>query len=230
MFHRPFAALRLWRARCLTYGLLALFAMGGLPLHAENPAAPVVIVVLGDSLTAGYGLPEGEGLVPQLQAWLSERGIAADLRNAGVSGDTTGAGLERLDWALVPEAEALVVELGANDLLRGRPPEEAEANLDAILAKARARGLPVLLIGMKAPPNWGAEYQEDFDALYPRLAQSYGTLFAPNYFEGLGGDPSQALPFMLEDGVHPNAEGIRKIAAVLGPYVQELANQAAAQR
>lgn len=204
--------------------------MGGGQLHAESPTVPAVIVVLGDSLTAGYGLAESEGLVPQLQAWLTAEGIAADLRNAGVSGDTTAAGRERLGWALVPEAEALVVELGANDLLRGRPPEEAEAHLDAILTEAKARGLPVLLIGLQAPPNWGTRYKDAFDALYPRLAAKHGALLMPNFFEGLGGSPAEALPFMQADGIHPNAEGVQKIVAALGPYVQELAQKAVAQR
>lgn len=204
--------------------------MGGGQLHAESPTVPAVIVVLGDSLTAGYGLAESEGLVPQLQAWLTAEGIAADLRNAGVSGDTTAAGRERLGWALVPETEALVVELGANDLLRGRPPEEAEAHLDAILTEAKARGLPVLLIGLQAPPNWGTRYKDAFDALYPRLASKHGALLMPNFFEGLGGSPAEALPFMQADGIHPNAEGVQKIVAALGPYVQELAQKAVAQR
>lgn len=230
MLSRPFAAPRFWIARCLTYGLLALFSTTASPLRAESDDAPIVIVVLGDSLTAGYGLAEGEGLVPQLQDWLIAKGAEVDLRNAGVSGDTTGAGRERLDWALEPGAEALIVELGANDLLRGRPPEEAEANLDAILTEAKARGLPVLLVGLQAPPNWGVGYKEAFDALYPRLATKHGALLMPNFFEGLGGNPTEALPLMQADGIHPNVEGVQKIVTALGPYVQELAKKAAAQR
>lgn len=230
MITRPFFRPPAFWGCLLTYGLLALFTTMVSPLRAESDYAPIVIVVLGDSLTAGYGLAEDEGLVPQLQHWLIAKGTDVYLRNAGVSGDTTGAGRERLDWALEPGAEALIVELGANDLLRGRPPEEAEANLDAILAKAQARNLPVLLIGLQAPPNWGAAYKADFDALYPRLAAKYQTLFAPNFFAGLGDDPRAALAFMQPDGVHPTGEGVQKIVAALGPFVQELAQKAAAQR
>ncbi len=153
-----------------------------LALPRVAAAEPVQVVALGDSLTAGYGLAEGEGFVPQLQDWLKANGSDAVVANAGVSGDTTAGGLARLDWALTPEADAVIVTLGGNDMLRGLPPSEARANLDGILAKAQARGLPVLLVGMQAPGNWGPEYKTEFDAIYPELAAAYPVLLADSFF------------------------------------------------
>lgn len=186
------------------------------------------LVALGDSLTAGYGLPEGEGFVPQLQAWLVAQGSEAVLANAGVSGDTTAGGLSRLDWALEPGADALIVTLGGNDMLRGLPPAEARANLDAILTKAQAKGLPVLLVGMQAPGNWGPDYKAAFDAIYPDLAAAHHILFADSFFGPLlkgATDPAAIAPWMQADGIHPNAEGVRIIVAGLGPKVLELVAQ-----
>ena len=191
-------------------------------------AEPVTVVALGDSLTAGYGLPPEEGLVPQLQAWLQAAGAEVVVQNAGVSGDTTAGGLSRLDWALGPEADALIVALGGNDMLRGLPPEEARANLAAILAKARGRGLPVLLVGMTAPANYGPDYKAAFDAIYPDLAVAEGALLLPDFFDGFraaGADltePESFAAWMQADGIHPNAEGGAPIVAVLGPKVLEL--------
>ena len=183
---------------------------------------------MGDSLTAGYGLAEGEGFVPQLQAWLAANGSDAVVVNAGVSGDTTAGGLSRLDWALAPEADALIVTLGGNDMLRGLPPEEARANLDAILTKAQAKGLPVLLVGMQAPGNWGPDYKAAFDAAYPELAAKHQVLFAESFLGPLldtAGDPAALAPWLQADGIHPNAEGVKLIVAGLGPKVLELVGQ-----
>lgn len=191
-------------------------------------AEPVTVVALGDSLTAGYGLPPEQGLVPQLQAWLQAAGADVVVQNAGVSGDTTAGGLSRLDWALGPEADALIVALGGNDMLRGLPPEEARANLAAILAKARDRGLPVLLVGMTAPANYGPDYKAAFDAMYPDLAAAEGALLLPDFFDGFRAagadltDPESFAAWMQADGIHPNAEGMALIVAVLGPKVQDL--------
>lgn len=193
---------------------------------------PVTVVALGDSLTAGYGLAEGEGLVPQLQAWLDGQGVAATVQNAGVSGDTTAGAAARLDWALGPEAQALMVTLGGNDMLRGLPPAEARANLDAILAAAGARGLPVLLVAMKAPANWGPDYKADFDAMYADLAAAHGALLAEDFFAGLAAagadpaDPASLARWMQPDGIHPNAEGVAEIVKALGPKVAELVARA----
>lgn len=183
----------------------------------------MTLVALGDSLTAGYGLPPEQGLVPQLQAFLTANGADVAIVNAGVSGDTTAGGLSRLDWSLTPETDALMVALGGNDLLRGLPPEEARANLTGILAGAKAKGLPVLLVGMQAPGNYGADYKTAFDAVYPDLAAEYGATLYPFYFQGLAAgnnDPAALRPFMQSDGIHPTAEGVAKIVADLGPAVQ----------
>lgn len=191
-------------------------------------ADPVTIVALGDSLTAGYGLPEGEGFVPQLQAWLDAQGAAAVVQNAGVSGDTTAGGLSRVAWALGDGADALIVTLGGNDMLRGIPPAEVRANLDGILREAQARQLPVLLVAMKAPLNWGPDYKTAFDAIYPELAANYGTALAGNFFTGLlatgadPADPASMAAYMQADGIHPNAQGVKLVVEGLGPDVLQL--------
>ena len=201
-------------------GFCALVA-GTAPAQAE----PLTLVALGDSLTQGYGLPQGEGLVPQLQAWLDASGADVRVVNAGVSGDTTAGGKSRLDWALEPGTDALMVALGGNDLLRGIDPATSRANLDAILAEARSRGLPVLLVGMEAPGNYGPEFKAAFDAMYPELAGRHGALLVRNFFAPLLGgsnDPAALQPWMQPDGIHPNAEGVKKIVASLGPAVTVL--------
>lgn len=192
---------------------------------AVEAAEPVDILALGDSLTHGYGLPEDEGLVPQLSRWLEARGQEAEVVNAGVSGDTTAGGLARIEWSLTPEIDAVIVELGANDLLRGIAPEVARANLDGILEIAEARGLEVLLIGIKAPGNYGPDYQAQFNAIYADLAEKYDTLYLENFFEGLTADgaiPANAGEWMQPDGIHPNARGVARIVEVIGPKTIEL--------
>ncbi len=204
---------------------------GVLPGGIAAAEGKVTVVALGDSLTAGYGLPEGEGLVPRLQAWLDAAGVAATVQNAGVSGDTTAGALARLDWALGPDAQALMVTLGGNDMLRGLPPDQARANLEAIVLAAKARGLPVLLVAMKAPANWGPEYKAAFDAMYGDLAAAHGALLAPDFFAGLAAagadpaDPASLTRWMQADGIHPNADGVAEIVKALGPKVAELVAQ-----
>ncbi|MEY4984237.1 MAG: hypothetical protein RIR62_2503 [Pseudomonadota bacterium] len=191
-------------------------------------AEPLELVALGDSLTQGYGLPEGDGLVPQLQAWLTAQGQEVRVVNAGVSGDTTAGGLSRLDWSLTPETDALMVILGGNDLLRGIPPAEMRANLDAILTGARGRGLPVLLVPMQATMNYGAEYKAAFDAAYGELAAKHGAELGQPFFAALGdADPVSLAAYMQADGIHPNKEGVAKIVAALGPQVAALLSGAA---
>lgn len=188
-------------------------------------AEPVKIVALGDSLVHGYGLADGDGWVPQMQAWLDAAGHDAVLINAGVSGDTTTGGLARLDWALEDGTDALIVSLGGNDILRAIPPDVARANLSAILAGAASRGLPVLLIGIAVPPNYGPEYQADFQAIYPELADEYGTLLYANFLQALAsaGDRAEVLArWFQRDGLHPNAEGVRMIVSDMGPTVAAL--------
>lgn len=192
-------------------------------------AEPLTIVALGDSLTAGYGLEPAQGFVPQLQDWLKAQGQDATVVNAGVSGDTTAGGLSRLDWSLAPGTDALIVTLGGNDMLRGLPPEESRANLEGILKGAQAKGLPVLLVAMQAPGNYGPDYKTSFDAIYPELAAQYGAALAPSFFSPLlegGSDPAAVQGFMQADGIHPNAEGVKRIVAGLGPQVIALLAEA----
>ena len=194
----------------------------------QAAAEPITIVALGDSLTAGYGLPTDQGLVPQLQAWLAARGSDAVVVNAGVSGDTSADGLSRLGWSLTPDTDALIVELGANDMLRGIDPAVTRANLDAILAQADAAGLPVLLVGVKALGNYGTEYRLAFDAIFPSLAVRHDTLLAPDFFAPLRqGDASATLArYIQPDGLHPNQAGVALVVAALGPAVADLVKRA----
>ena len=188
-------------------------------------AEPVTVAALGDSLTQGYGLPQGEGFVPQLSGWLERNGVEAVLINAGVSGDTTAGGAARVAWTLTPEVQAMIVTLGGNDLLRGLDPSVARANLDTILKTAWDEGVPVLLIGMRAPGNYGPEYKAAFEANYAELAKAYGALYLPDFMAGLvgeNGDPAAARPYLQGDGIHPNAEGVARIVEHIGPKVAEL--------
>ncbi len=186
-------------------------------------AEPVTIAAMGDSLTQGYGLPLEEGFVPQLEAWLRSEGADVRLINAGVSGDTTAGGLARVDWTLTPDVDAMIVALGGNDLLRGIDPGASRANLDGILKAAQAAEVEVLLVGMQAPGNYGPDFKEAFEAMYPELAETYGALHMESYFEGLGtADPAAARGYMQADGIHPTAEGVALIVQGFGPKVMEL--------
>jgi acyl-CoA thioesterase-1 len=188
-------------------------------------AEEVIIAALGDSLTQGYGLMQEDGLVPQLQAWLDRAGADVRLVNAGVSGDTTAGGLARVGWTLTPEVDGMIVALGGNDMLRGIDPAVVRANIDGILAAAAAAQVEVLLVGMEAPGNFGPGYKEDFDAVFPALADAYGALYAENFFAGfesVGDAPAEVRALMQPDGIHPNAEGVRLIVEDLGPRVLAL--------
>ena len=204
--------------------LVALAGFCG-PAAAET----LTLVALGDSLTAGYGLPPEQGYVAQLQGWLLARGQDVVVENAGVSGDTTAGGLARLDWSLSPEVDALIVNLGGNDMLRGLDPADALANLDKILTKAQALGLPVLLVGLKAPNNYGPDYKTEFDAIYPALAQKHQDLLYPDYFallKSTGNDTQALATWMQPDGIHPNAKAVARIVADIGPLVIDLLQRA----
>ena len=190
-----------------------------------SPAfAETTLLALGDSLTAGYGLPTEQGFVPQLQAWLEAKGADVKIINAGVSGDTTAGGLSRTDWSLSPDVDAVIVNLGGNDMLRGIDPASSRANLDAILAKVQARGVPILLVSLRAPGNYGEAFKTSFDAMYPELAAKYGAVLADNYFFAVINQQTRLLDpaYMQADGIHPNAKGVAKILEALGPKVQEL--------
>ena len=209
----------------------AVLALLAAPV-ARPALAETVIAALGDSLTQGYGLPQGEGFVPKMQAWLNERGADARLINAGVSGDTTAGGLSRVDWTLTPEVDAMIVALGGNDLLRGIDPAISRANLDAILDAAEAEDVPVLLIGMTAPGNFGPGYKAAFDAIYPELAEAHGALLAEDFLGALKAieDREAAMArYVQDDGIHPNAEGVALIVEALGPKVLELVERAEAR-
>ena len=186
-------------------------------------AAPVTLLALGDSLTAGLGLETPEAFPARLEAALKAKGLDVRIVNAGVSGDTAAAGLARLDWALSEDVGGLIVELGANDALRGLDPAQTEAALDAILAKAAARRLPVLVAGMQAPPNLGADYAAAFDAIYPRLAKKHGAILYPFFLDGVAAQPS----LNQADGIHPNGKGVDIIVERIMPSVEGLIRRAA---
>ena len=188
-------------------------------------AEPVKILALGDSLTAGYGLVNEDAFTSQLQRALKADGLDVTVINAGVSGDTSAGGRARLGWALADKPEAIIIELGANDGLRGLEPAETERNLDAIVGEVKARGLAVLLSGMMAPPNLGKEYGAKFNAIYPKLAKKHGVLFDPFFLEGVAADPA----LNQADRVHPNVEGVQEIVNRLVPVVRELVARAQKQ-
>ena len=190
-------------------------------------ASEVVIAALGDSLTQGYGLMQSDGFVPQLEGWLEQQGAEVRLINAGVSGDTTAGGLSRVDWTLTPDVDAMIVTLGGNDLLRGLSPEQARSNLEGILKAAEAADVEVLLIGLEAPGNYGEAYKQQFDAIYPELAEAYGTGYLATFFAGLieegeTADPAKLGAWFQADGIHPNPEGVKRIVTAVGPLVLEL--------
>ncbi len=217
--------MRLFLKGFLTYGVRALRGKAVVLVLIASPAwaEPVTVLALGDSLTQGFGLPAEDGFVPQLQGWLDAQGDQVTLVNGGVSGDTTAGGAARVDWSLTPEVDAMIVALGGNDMLRGIAPEVARENLTAILDVAKARDLPVLLVGLPAPGNYGVEYKTAFDAIYPELAEQYDVLYLQSFFAGMGeGQPSELQQFFQADGIHPNAEGVAQIVDGMGPIVQEL--------
>jgi acyl-CoA thioesterase-1 len=181
-------------------------------------AAPIRILMLGTSLTQGYGLPPGAEIPALLEVKLKAAGIDARVINAGVSGDTSAGGLARLDWSLTDHPAAAVVELGSNDALRGIPVAQTEKNLSSIAAKLRAERIPTLLLGMKAPRNLGPEYASAFDSIYPRVAKQTGALLYPFVLDGVAMNPK----FNQADGLHPNAAGAKIIADHIFPDVEAL--------
>ena len=190
--------------------------LSGAPgLAAERP---VKIVALGDSLTAGWGVAAGDAFPAKLERALDRNGVAAQVINAGVSGDTASGGLARLDWSVPDGIDAVIVELGANDALRGIDPAVTRAALEQVLRRLQERRLPVLLCGMRAPPNMGSDYVRRFDAIYPELASRYGVLLYPFFLEEVAADPA----LNQGDGLHPTAAGIDVIVRRIVPKVEEL--------
>lgn len=216
------------RVGSASYGVLrgvGKLCVGVLMTVGVAQAETTVIAALGDSLTQGYGLPQQDGFVPQLQEWLEDQGADAQVINAGVSGDTTAGGLSRVAWTLTPDVDAMIVNLGGNDLLRGIDPSVSRANLEGILQAAIEADVDVLLVGLDAPGNYGPAYEAAFDAMYPELAQAYGADFYPDFFAPLndGTDLETArATYLQSDGLHPSAAGVTLIVDGIGPAVLEL--------
>jgi acyl-CoA thioesterase-1 len=205
---------------------LAVFAIALLFAAVPARAEPLRIVALGDSLTAGYGLEPAESFTVQLEAALKARGHDIVIVNAGVSGDTSSDGAARVDWSVGEDADAVIVELGANDALRGVDPAITRDALDGLLARLGERGLPVLLAGMLAPPNLGQDYSAKFNPIYPELAAKHGILFYPFFLDGAAARVDLTQP----DGIHPNAEGVAIIVERIVPSVEALIAAATAAR
>ncbi len=205
-------------ARRRSLALVCLAAILALALAVPASARKLKVVALGDSLTAGLGVPAGKAFPDQLEAALREKGFDVTIVNAGVSGDTAADGLARYDWAVPSDADALIVEFGANDMLRGLPPPQTKATLAAILDKAKGANLPILLAGMRAAPNLGAEYDGEFDAIYPALASQYGAILYPFFLDRVAGDPKLNQP----DGLHPTPAGVEVIVREILPSVEAL--------
>jgi acyl-CoA thioesterase I len=206
------AGLYLRRMRALIFALAWCFMV------TQAAAKPITIFALGDSLTAGYGLAEADAYPAKLQEALRRTHPGITVVNGGISGDTAADGAARLDWALPDHADAVIVELGANDALRGLDPVQTEAALNDILEKLKAKALPVLLMGMKAPPNMGADYVARFDSLYPRLAEKHGALLHPFFLDGVAAVADLNQP----DGMHPAAQGVDIIVSKTLPMVRQL--------
>lgn len=199
--------------------LSGLLAAGFLTLLTIFPLAaePIRIVGFGDSLMAGYRLDPGQSFPERLEQALRERGHDVVIANAGVSGDTTSGGLERLDWSVPDETDIVMLELGANDMLRAVPPDVTERNLAEMIDRLQARDIEIILMGMLAAPNLGNAYRETFDAIFPRLAESYGVALYPFFLDGVA---TQA-DLMLDDGMHPNAEGVDIMVERVLPLIEE---------
>ncbi len=210
--------------------VLGMALMGASAAFAQAPAVgtgkPIKMVVLGDSLSAGLGLSASAAFPARLKQSLKIKGIDVDMINAGVSGDTSSGGRDRLDWSIPPGTDAVILELGANDALRGTDPKVTRAALTDILARLKARKVAVLLCGMLAPPNYGSDYSARFNAIYPDLAKSFGVPLYPFFLEGVAADArlNQA------DGLHPTAEGVDVIVKNILPAVEAFLGAISGQR
>jgi acyl-CoA thioesterase-1 len=193
------------------------------PAQAQTP---IKLAVLGDSLSAGYGLPLQAAFPARLQKALREKGLDVDILNAGVSGDTTSSGRDRLDWSIPDGTEAVIVELGANDALRGLDPKVTKSALEDIIKRLQARKMAVMLAGMLAPPNYGPDYAAKFDPIYADLGKAYDVPLYPFFLDGVAGD----VKLNLADGIHPTAEGIDIIVTRILPSVEAFLSKVAANR
>ncbi|MCZ8544087.1 arylesterase [Mesorhizobium qingshengii] len=201
--------------RSIAAGFIVFLAICGAISSAR--AEPFKIVGFGDSLMAGFGLGPDEGFTDKLQAALRAKGHDVTVANAGVSGDTSSGGLARLDWSVPDGTQLVILELGANDMLRGVPPDITQKNLDEMLGKLRERKIAVLLAGMRAAPNLGADYQNAFDAIFPQLAGKYDVSLYPFFLDGVAGQPG----LQLEDGMHPNARGVDRMVERILPTLEK---------
>jgi acyl-CoA thioesterase-1 len=204
---------RIWAAMLLVFASLGSFSMNS-PTFAQTK--PLKLVAFGDSLTAGYNLPGSAAFPTVLEKMLRDKGISVEIANAGVSGDTSQGGLERVDWSVPDGTDGVILELGANDALRGVDPALTEKSLDAIVTGLKARGIQVMLAGMYAPRSNGPDYVARFDAIYPKLAEKHGLILYPFFLDGIAGDRVLNQPDML----HPKAEGVRVIAQRILPTVE----------
>ncbi len=206
--------------RWFTYGLVLAFVQSAAmffatPAHAREQ----VVLAFGDSLTAGYGLKPAESFPAQLQATLRRKGLAARVHNGGVSGDTSAAGRGRMAWVLSglgAKPDLVILELGANDMLRGLSPEQTRTNLDAMITELKRRGIKVILAGMRAAPNMGAAYRGKFEPIFPALAKKHGVALYPFFMEGVAANNR----LLLADGMHPNAQGVAVVVRAVAPLVE----------
>ncbi|RRN66454.1 arylesterase [Caulobacter sp. 602-1] len=195
--------------------LLGLGLLTQIAAAPKPPGKPQIVTVLGDSITAGLGLPARDAMPAQLQAALGKLGVSAVVRAAGVSGDTSGGGLARVGFSVAADTRVCVVALGGNDLLQGVEPAQTRANLRGVLQKLKSRGVGAVLVGVGAPPTIGVSYAREFNAIYPSLAREFGVPLYANILAGVGGNAA----LLQRDGVHPNAAGARKIGEALAPIV-----------
>lgn len=204
-------------ARSIIVSVFALFA-----ISTSVQAEPLNVVAFGDSLMAGYQLPQEDAFPMKLAEALNAKGIEVSMNNASVSGDTTSGGLSRLDWSIPDGTDAVILELGANDALRGIPADATRDNLDKMAARLKERNIPFILMGMLAPPNMGSDYEADFNAIYPYISEKYSVDLYPFFLDGVAGEASLNLP----DGIHPNQEGIaimvEKILPVMENFITRL--------
>lgn len=203
----------------LTAAVVGLAAVAATPRPSKaDSAISVTLAAFGDSLSAGYMLAAGDSFPAQLQVALAAKGYKVEVVNAGVSGDTTAGGLQRLDWSLPPDVDGVILELGANDALRGIDPHITKDNLDKIISKIKDKGADILLAGMKAPGNWGPEYQATFDVIYPELAGKHNLPLYPFFLEGVIGEDG----FTMDDGLHPTTKGVAELVKRILPDVEAL--------
>lgn len=220
----PFEIIQRFKYQAMPAVLSAFLTLNStMVAHAEpqisaHDVQALEIVALGDSLTAGYLLPPDQGFPEQLSAALATKGLKANVHNAGVSGDTSSGGLARLDWAVGPETDALILALGSNDALRGIEPDVTRNNLETIITRMKERNIQVLLVGMQSPPNMGQAYAADFNTIFETLAKRHGVLLYPFFLDGVAAQPELNLP----DGMHPTGAGVAVMVEKIMPSVEQL--------